>query len=187
MDLIHALQREKSGHKSASDSYNTTRCSSEQNLLHTHSYEWSTCISQETWLEMTLHQHCNELKALLVNSDKGEGHKFHATMLKSYKRPLILIKDLSNPTNRNDTLFNLYLFQILKNENELRFKDARQKRFHGIKKKEEVIAVLMTEGPPEVSSFPIDLCYRQKITAYALNDARLYGYYSNMSADIFTA
>lgn len=83
--------------------------------------EWQWCWTQSS---------CYHDKAMQTSTNTG-------------KVPL-------NPINWNDTaLLFLYIFKIVENEHDARFKNASQKEFDGIKKKGWLLPVIRTEVPSD--------------------------------------
>lgn len=86
----------------------------------------------------------------IVLHSKGFERVFHSIMVKSYQRPTIPITDLLNPTHHTDqpSDLNTQLVEIIRDEQDQRFIQSRQKEYDGIVSKGGIKVVEVSSVPP---------------------------------------
>lgn len=89
----------------------------------------------------------------VVLDDKGYEHLFHNTMIKPYSPPNLGIKDIIYPTDPDeaDTDISVHYTQMVKDENDPRFKEQTQKEYDGIKAKGGVIPFNRADLPTDAN------------------------------------
>lgn len=127
-----------------------------------------------------------------VLDDKSIEHLLHNTMLKTYKRPYLSIRDMLNPTDAQNpdisaTVYS-FLVQTVHDEFDPRFKDARQKEYDGIKQKGDVIPFPRSKLPPNpnIVRNRYVLCIKYPVTNTVRLKARwiLMGHYDKLRKEI---
>lgn len=91
----------------------------------------------------------------VVLDGKGIEHLFHNTMLKQYTRPYLAIKDLLNPTDDSKNVthrtVSLNLVEMVREEDDERFVESRQKEYDGIVAKGGVKVVNRADLPSDAN------------------------------------